>query len=618
MALMVEEDGSMRGVELGAPGTGGSWSFKKSPGTNTLQTVSNNSGDVHSAHDEHEHKGEEFSCGSDDLLSKQDRAELTSLAEKYNITSLSSETLARTIEAWNPESVSSSSVSTYATVNDPLYAATIAIETDYEYYLKFGNSADALNYIAHLMNTVNVIFEAETVIGLKLGFSRIWTTNTDPYPTTDNIVTALQNLRAWWRSNSITRAIPRAATHYLSGMKLNGGVAYSGCNKADDTKECFSSMLCGYYGDKRENFAPAQGPGDLSFGVESLYNSVPYDNDWDWFVLAHELGHTFGSPHTHDYCNTFGTALPVDTCVTSTQPAPDGVPDACLTSVTTAVLPSCSNGYVPAPNDGPGTIMSYCHVLFGMSKIASSFGRDFQCGTAPSRVPNQINFYASAIAGHEPTCLVPFIPSPPPPPRPPSPPPPRPPSPPPPRPPRPPPPRPPPPRLPPPRPPPPPKPAYPGDKGCGKSFLKGKSASQSSIWSKRKAAYAINGDCRTNASRVRSSCAATSSKKSNPWWTASFGSRITAKFVAVTIRSDGKNYASSVAGAEIYIGSKAWKGPQSKSSFKYCGKIAKKGLKPGKRVVVKCGASGIRGNRLAIYLPKKNTSLVLCEVDVGK
>lgn len=605
LALMVEEDGTMRGVELGTPGTGGSWSFKKSPGTNTLQTVSNNNGsggDVHGAHDGHDHIGETFSCGSDDLLSKQDRAGLTSLAEKYNVNSLSSE-LARTLEALNP-AVASSSVSTYAAVNVPLYAATIAIETDYEYYLKFGNSANALNYIAYLMNIVNVIFEADTVVGLKLGFSRVWTTSEDPYPTTTDVETALGNLRAWWRSNSITRAIPRAATHYLSGMNFNGGAAHMGCNKADNITTCFSNMLCGYYEDKRENFAPAQGPGDLSYGVESLYNSVSY-GDWDWFVLAHELGHTFGSPHTHDYCDTFGTALPVDTCVTSTQP-PDVVKDACLTSVTTAVLPSCRNGYVPAPYDGPGTIMSYCHVLFGMSKVGNTFGRNFQCGTVPDRVPNQINFYTSAMAFQEPTCLVPYIPNPPP-----RPPPPRPPRPPPPRPPRPPPPR-------PPRPPPPPKPAYPGDKGCGKSFLKGKSASQSSTWSRRKAAYAVNGDCRTNAGKVVSSCAATSKQKSNPWWTASFGSKVTAKYVAVTVRSDGSNYASSIAGAEVYIGSQAWKGPRSRSSFKYCGKIAKNGLKPGKRVVVKCGASGIKGNRIAIYLPKKTTSLVLCEVDVGK
>jgi cysteine synthase len=44
--------------------------------------------------------------------------------------------------------------------------------------------------------------------------------------------------------------------------------------------------------------------------------------------------------------------------------------------------------------------------------------------------------------------------------------------------------------------------------------------------------------------------------------------------------------------------------------------VVPRGLTPGQRVVVTCAGSGVVGNRVAFYLPKKKKSLVLCEVDV--
>jgi hypothetical protein len=64
--------------------------------------------------------------------------------------------------------------------------------------------------------------------------------------------------------------------------------------------------------------------------------------------VLHELGHNFGSGHTHDYCNVGGSAEAIDRCyVSNTCGAATG-------------LPSCSS---PSPffNGGSGTIMSYCH-----------------------------------------------------------------------------------------------------------------------------------------------------------------------------------------------------------------------------------------------------------------
>jgi len=68
---------------------------------------------------------------------------------------------------------------------------------------------------------------------------------------------------------------------------------------------------------------------------------------WDYFVIAHELGHNVGSPHTH---NCFWTPKPVDTC----QLKEDNT-DACF-----------SRGQVNRVVR-PGTIMSYCHLVNGES-----------------------------------------------------------------------------------------------------------------------------------------------------------------------------------------------------------------------------------------------------------
>lgn len=195
-----------------------------------------------------------------------------------------------------------------------------------------------------------------------------------------------------------------------------------------------------------------------------------------------------------------------------------------------------------------------------------------------------------------------------------SPPPPRPPRPPPPRPPRPPPPRPPPPRPPPPRPPPPPKPQFPGDKGCGYSPITGQPTRQSSTVGSKKSSNAVNGSCKTDGSKSNT-CTATRAKSSNPWWTVVLKKKSKVSHVAVLVKSNANP--SDIGGAEIYIGYKKWTGPKSKNAFNLCGKIPTKGLTKGKRVVVKCAGGSKTGTKLAILLPKKKTSLVLCEVDIG-
>lgn len=89
------------------------------------------------------------------------------------------------------------------------------------------------------------------------------------------------------------------------------------------------------------------------FGMENDFKFNNYNYTWDVSVAAHEIGHNFGSPHTHKcYYRP-----PIDTCVTLTAPL-GGIADACLSGT-------------PVPN--AGTIMSYCHLTNGTSSVELRF-----------------------------------------------------------------------------------------------------------------------------------------------------------------------------------------------------------------------------------------------------
>jgi hypothetical protein len=72
------------------------------------------------------------------------------------------------------------------------------------------------------------------------------------------------------------------------------------------------------------------------FGVSNIYGNVTYPYSgyiWDFDVTTHEMGHNFGSPHTHCY------SPPIDMCYNGESGCYSG-----------PVVPSL------------GTIMSYCHL----------------------------------------------------------------------------------------------------------------------------------------------------------------------------------------------------------------------------------------------------------------
>lgn len=191
--------------------------------------------------------------------------------------------------------------------------ANIALDLDFATFNRFGSVNNATAYALSLVSTVSILYLREMNIKLNVPYVNVWTT-ADPYTGTGSN-TILNQFRSYWNANH--QGDPRTIAHLISTRAGGlGGIAY--------LNVLCSSLSSGFgYGFSNTNGGFSQIP---------TYS-------WDVFVVAHELGHNFGSPHTFS-CDWPGG--PIDTCYT--------------------VEGNCYNG----PNIPiVGTIMSYCHLSAG-------------------------------------------------------------------------------------------------------------------------------------------------------------------------------------------------------------------------------------------------------------
>ncbi len=243
-----------------------------------------------------------------------------------------------------------------------LFQATIAIETDGEFYALFGNAESATAYIANLFAYASTLYERETQTRLTLGQINLWpNAATDPWSFTSTSA-GLTAFKGYWSNNK--EAVPRTTAHFLSGKNLGGGIAYLNALCSNDYGYGLSASL-------RGDFA--------------ISNPQPL---WDIFVVTHEMGHNFNSQHTHDYQNIGGDVNPIDSCPSGFLPG----------------LSSLSGG---ASGAGNGTIMSYCHQLTGgYRNISLTFGQSpFAYGIKPYRVSDVMTNYVAQQAVNHPGCL---------------------------------------------------------------------------------------------------------------------------------------------------------------------------------------------------------------------
>ncbi len=190
-----------------------------------------------------------------------------------------------------------------------LFGCDVAVETDYQLNQVFGGSLAAETaYVTTLLSAISDRYVEQHRTQLNFPYLMFYTTPADPWSTPDSGGSTSDMLNEFvnaWQNNL---PVPAVLGHFVSGASLGGGIAYL-------------SVLC-------------DTANDFSFAVSAnIDGSVPFPitvnpNNWDFMVIAHEFGHNFGSPHTHDF------SPPIDTCASG----------GCITN---------------------GTIMSYCHLCSG-------------------------------------------------------------------------------------------------------------------------------------------------------------------------------------------------------------------------------------------------------------
>ncbi|HYD48358.1 MAG TPA: zinc-dependent metalloprotease, partial [Terriglobales bacterium] len=250
------------------------------------------------------------------------------------------------------------------------HTARVAIDTDYEFFQKFGNVADATDYVGDLFAYASTIYENEVNTSLSVSYLKLWTTSADPWTAT-SCDTILSQFRTYWINNNA--GVSRSIAHMLSGKPTGCGVAYVG-------------VLC--------NNTYGYG---ITAGMSGRFNIASPSVVWDILAVSHEIGHNFNSPHTHCYNGIGGSSDPVDKCYSG-----DG---GCYSGATSLPCAAGSGGKC-------GTIMSYCHLLSGgSSNITMTFGLGFQHGMLPDRVPSRMRAHVLSRAASQPSCLQYIAPS---------------------------------------------------------------------------------------------------------------------------------------------------------------------------------------------------------------
>ncbi len=192
----------------------------------------------------------------------------------------------------------------------------IYLEVDYDIFQNKGGASGATNYVTGLFNQVATLYANEN-LSIRLSELFLWD-QISPYFGTNSYVLLTQFVD--------NRPTFNGDLGQLLSYQASGGIAYlSGPCSQYTPRHSFSSINATY----------AQVP-TYSFSV---------------MVVAHELGHSFGSRHTHA-CAWNGNNTAIDGCAGVTE----------------------GNCGLPGYPAGGGTIMSYCHLRSVGINFSKGFG----------------------------------------------------------------------------------------------------------------------------------------------------------------------------------------------------------------------------------------------------
>jgi len=266
------------------------------------------------------------------------------------------------------------------------YHARVAIETDYEYFQKFGNAQDAADYAGDLIAYTSAIYEAELDTSLAISQIELWSTPADPWSQTSTIC-GLYEFGRYWNNNHA--GVSRTIAHFLSGKNNGGGVAWVGVL-------CRSPFNANTSGCTLSGSGPAGGAYGYSGDLDGNFDINNPTAVWDIIVVSHEIGHNFNSPHTMCYAGLGGNANHIDTCA-----------DQCSNGSCHCGANALPSG-CPGSGQGCGTIMSYCHFQSGgLSNMALTLGLNHPYGIAPDRVPQRMGDHVQSVSAGNPDCLAP-------------------------------------------------------------------------------------------------------------------------------------------------------------------------------------------------------------------
>ncbi|HYU31849.1 MAG TPA: IPT/TIG domain-containing protein [Thermoanaerobaculia bacterium] len=266
-----------------------------------------------------------------------------------------------------------------------LHTVTVTVDTDNELLsLKFSdNATNATSYVAALIAAMTVTYERDLNIRLLQGTTFLRVSSTpDPFsqlPDSNGLVTnaQLSEFANYWVANNggVTRGLAMLLSGKSPNQFLSAGLGYV-------NTLCSSSF--GY-----------------SFSQVFKYNGSTGASDA--FVVGHELGHNFGSQHTH---NPAGYNPPIDTCATTTNTNLFN----CLTQCTAQQCSVLAGDGALACNACPaattingvntqGTLMSYCNNL-------SPFG---SCNTQQVFHPRTIDLITGLVTPKIGICVFPAV-----------------------------------------------------------------------------------------------------------------------------------------------------------------------------------------------------------------
>lgn len=258
-----------------------------------------------------------------------------------------------------------------------LHTATVAVDTDNELLnRKFSNNTtSATTYLAELFAAMNVIYERDVLVRLLQGTTFLRpSTTADPYvQPCGAAVTDCQTATA-----SNTDRLNEFSNYWAAGCGGSGQPSCTGVTRA------LAMMLSGKQSSTNSSSGIAWLDALCSTGIGYSFTQVfkfaGATGASDAFVVGHELGHNFGSPHTHCYSPA------IDNCYNA-----EG---GCFSGTTSCPAATTINGVTNVR----GTLMSYCHVLGGCS--ASQVFH-------PRTVNEQVGPLIQSSVG---TCIFPFDP----------------------------------------------------------------------------------------------------------------------------------------------------------------------------------------------------------------